>query len=70
MILGDSLLENNQLKFLDLSKNRLGDMGIRNILYPLLIRGLCETSQCGLGCSGDEAVRYNMAPYYTIQEKI
>ena len=46
MLLGDALLENNQLKFLDLSVNRLGDLGIRNILYPLLIRGLKEAIIC------------------------
>jgi len=40
MVLGDSILENDHLLFLDLSMNRFGDLGIRNILYPLLIRGL------------------------------
>ena len=40
LILGDSLLENNKLKSLDVSHNRLGDLGIRNILYPLLMYGL------------------------------
>jgi len=40
MVLGDSILENDHMLFLDLSMNRFGDLGIRNILYPLLIRGL------------------------------
>jgi len=40
MVLGDSILENDHLLFLDLSMNRFGDLGVRNILYPLLIKGL------------------------------
>jgi hypothetical protein len=39
-LLGDALLFNNNLNSLDISKNRLGDVGIRNILYPLLMQGL------------------------------
>ena len=42
MVLGDSILENDHLKFLDLSMNRFGDLGVRNILYPLLICGLTK----------------------------
>ena len=42
LILGDALLENDKLKSLDISFNRLGDLGIRNILYPLLIQGFCK----------------------------
>jgi hypothetical protein len=40
LILGDSLLDNDRLKSLDVSFNRMGDLGIRNILYPLLVQGL------------------------------
>jgi len=40
LILGDALLENDRMKSLDVSFNRIGDLGIRNILYPLLIHGL------------------------------
>jgi Ran GTPase-activating protein (RanGAP) involved in mRNA processing and transport len=39
-IIGDSLLSNSNLKSLDMSYNRMGDTGIRNLLYPLLMIGL------------------------------
>lgn len=39
-IIGDALLSNNNLKSLDMSFNRLGDTGIRNLLYPLMMIGL------------------------------
>jgi hypothetical protein len=40
LLIGDSLHDNTHLKALDLSYNRLGDMGVRNVLYPLLTAGL------------------------------
>jgi Ran GTPase-activating protein (RanGAP) involved in mRNA processing and transport len=35
-LLGDSLIDNTRLKSLDLEYNRLGDLGVRNLLYPLI----------------------------------
>ena len=54
LILGDSLLENDKLKSLDVSHNRLGDLGIRNILYPLIMHGLNKA-----GTIKEEAVTLN-----------
>jgi hypothetical protein len=48
-IIGDSLLNNSNLKSLDMSYNRMGDTGIRNLLYPLLMIGL---KSCGAIAQG------------------
>jgi Ran GTPase-activating protein (RanGAP) involved in mRNA processing and transport len=40
VVIGDALLSNNNLKSLDMSYNRIGDVGVRNLLYPLLMMGL------------------------------
>jgi len=35
-IMGDALISNTRLKSLDLSNNRLGDLGVRNLLKPMI----------------------------------
>jgi hypothetical protein len=40
LIIGDSLLYNSNLRSLDMSENRLGDLGVRNLLSGLLMKGL------------------------------
>jgi Ran GTPase-activating protein (RanGAP) involved in mRNA processing and transport len=39
LIIGDSLLYNSNLRSIDLSENRLGDLGVRNLLNGLLAKG-------------------------------
>jgi hypothetical protein len=38
-IIGDSFLYNDHLQSLDMSYNRLGDQGVRNLLWGLIILG-------------------------------
>ena len=40
LIIGDALFYNNNLRGLNLSYNRLGDLGARHVIYPLLLHGL------------------------------
>ena len=42
LLFGEALVVNDNLKSLDLSYNRLGDLGVRNLLYPLLRDGIKE----------------------------
>ena len=38
LIIGDSLLYNSNVRSIDLSFNRLGDLGVRNLLNGLLVK--------------------------------
>lgn len=42
LILGDALTKNSNLRSIDLSYNRFGDLGVKNLLYPLLIASMKE----------------------------
>ena len=36
LVLGDALITNRRLQSLDISFNKLGDLGIRNLIYSML----------------------------------
>jgi hypothetical protein len=44
LIIGDSLFYNNNLRGLNMSNNRLGDLGVRNLTYPLVLHGMQENT--------------------------
>ena len=46
LLFGDALVHNENLKSLDLSYNKLGDLGVRNLLTPLLVDGLKGEHVC------------------------
>jgi Ran GTPase-activating protein (RanGAP) involved in mRNA processing and transport len=53
-VLGDSLIDNTRLKSLDLAFNRLGDIGIRNLLYPMIKLSLKQEGSL----AGNQLMRY------------